>query len=51
MFRKRSAVKPGECENVAKKLKKKTRSSTRDFKREVESPHYATVKQGPYSGT
>jgi len=25
MFRKRSAVKPGECENVAKKFKKKKR--------------------------
>jgi len=47
MFRKRSAVKPSECENVAKKKK----SSTRDFMREVESLHYATVKQGPYSGT
>jgi hypothetical protein len=49
MFKKRSAVKPSECENVEKKKKK--RFSARDFIREVESLHYATVKQGPYSGT
>jgi hypothetical protein len=38
-------VEPSECENVAKNVIKKTRSSTRDFIREVKSPPYATVKK------
>jgi hypothetical protein len=32
---KRSAVKPSECGSVVKKLKKKARSSTRYFIREI----------------
>ena len=47
MSSKRSAVEPSECENVALKKvkKKKPRSSTRDFIREVKSPPYTTVKK------
>jgi hypothetical protein len=54
MSRKRSAVKPSECENVSKKYSKKNaRSSSRDFIRGVQSLHYTMVKrsmQGPYIG-
>ena len=47
MSSKRSAVEPSECENVAKKVKKKKKeiSSTRDFIREVKSPPYARSKK------
>ena len=45
MSRKRSAVEPSECENVAKKSKKKReRSSTRDFIREVKSLQWLKKK-------
>jgi len=38
MSNKRRAVKPSECENVARKVdKKKARSSARDFIRKVKS--------------
>ena len=52
MSSKTSAVKPNECENVAKESEKKARSLTTDLIRDVKSMYYATVrnisKRGPY---
>ena len=61
MIRQRSAVKPSECENIAKKLKKRQDAQPGTI-REVKCMYYTMVKkkrererersmQGPYSGT
>jgi len=50
MSRQRSAVKPSEYEQVAKKQKKKLRSSTPDVIKQRKLLRYATVKEDQYRG-